>query len=107
MPIVTIEGVGPVEAEVGRKLVNVIEGAGVDILHRCGGRPACTTCMVKVKSGTVSPMESAEEEALEEPELIETCRLSCQIRVESDLTVEVIHTVTNSGKDGAGPSVDE
>jgi len=27
--------------------------------------------------------------------------------VQSDLTVEVIHTVTNSGKDGAGPSVDE
>lgn len=107
MPIVTIEGVGTVDAEVGRKLVNVIESAGVDILHRCGGRPACTTCMVKVKSGSVSPMESAEEEALEEPELIETCRLSCQIRVDGDLTVEVIHTVTNSGKDGAGPSVEE
>ena len=52
-------------------------------------------------------MQSDEEEALEEPHLIEMCRLSCQIRVESDLTVEVINTVTSSGKDGPGPTVEE
>lgn len=107
MPTVTINGVGSFETTSGRKLVNVIESAGVDILHRCGGRPACTTCMVKIVSGNVSPMQSDEEEALEEPHLIETCRLSCQIRVDSDLTVDVINTVTSSGKDGPGPTVDE
>jgi Na+-transporting NADH:ubiquinone oxidoreductase subunit NqrF len=60
-----------------------------------------------IEENTVDECGISEEEALEEPELIETCRLSCQIRVTSDLTVEVIHTVTNSGKDGAGQTVTE
>ena len=46
---------------------------------------------MEVTSGADSlpPMSEEEREALEEPELIAKYRLSCQIQVESDLTVQV------------------
>ena len=91
MPRITIEGEGAFECPAGKKLVLCIEDSGIDILHRCGGNALCTTCRVEVLEGWVPPMEAVEEEALEEPELIEKYRLSCQIRVANDLTVRVIN----------------
>lgn len=102
MPKLTIEGFGTYEVPEGKKLVLAIEDSGVDILHRCGGVPACTTCKVEILEGDVSPMTEAEEEALEEPELIEKYRLSCQVRVTSDLSVRVAGRVSTSGLDSAG-----
>lgn len=89
MPQITVDGEKTFEAQEGKKLVLAIEDAGIDILHRCGGIARCTTCRVEVLSGTVPAMEEAEREALETPDMIEKYRLSCQIRVESDLTVKV------------------
>jgi ferredoxin len=89
MPQITVEGETPFDAPIGKKLVLAIEDAGIDILHRCGGQARCTTCRVEVLSGDVPPMSDAERDALEEPELIAQYRLSCQIRVQSDLSVRV------------------
>ena len=89
MPQITVDGEKTFEAPEGKKLVLAIEDAGIDILHRCGGIARCTTCRVEVRSGNVSAMEDAEREALETPDMIENFRLSCQVRVESDLTVKV------------------
>ncbi len=89
MPRITVEGEGTFDAPEGKKLVLCIEDAGIDILHRCGGNALCTTCRVEVLEGDVPGMSEAEMEALEEPELIERYRLSCQIRVQNDLTVRV------------------
>lgn len=90
MPYITVEGEETFEAPAGKKLVLCIEDAGIDILHRCGGQALCTTCRVEVLAGDVPPISDVEIEALEEPELIEKYRLSCQIRVQNDLTVRVI-----------------
>ena len=89
MPQITVEGETAFDAPIGKKLVLAIEDAGIDILHRCGGQARCTTCRVEVLSGDVPPMGDAERDALEEPELIAQYRLSCQIRVQSDLNVRV------------------
>ena len=98
MPTVTIEGSGPFEVEVGRKLVLAIEDHGVDIMHRCGGNARCTTCRVQVVSGDAPPMNDAERDRLaREGELGPDIRLSCQIRVESDLTVRVMNWASASG----------
>ena len=58
--------------------------------RRCGGQALCTTCRVEVLSGDTPPMSDAEREALEEPEMIEKFRLSCQLYCESDLTLRVV-----------------
>lgn len=97
MPTVTVEGEKSFEAPTGKKLVLCIEDADIDILHRCGGQALCTTCRVEVLQGEVPPMSDREREALEDPELIARYRLSCQIRVENDLTVRVWGRASEQG----------
>jgi ferredoxin len=89
LPQLTVDGIGTYDVPAGKKLVLCIEDAGIDVLHRCGGIPACTTCRVEVLEGEVPPMSDAEKEALEDPELIEKYRLSCQIRVQGDMKVRL------------------
>ncbi len=92
MPTVTVEGEKSFEAEAGKKLVLAIEDAGIDILHRCGGNARCTTCRVQVVSGDPGPMSELERDRLaREASLGPDIRLSCQIRVESDLTINVVN----------------
>ena len=92
MSTVTVEGEKSFELEPGKKLVLAVEDAGIDILHRCGGNARCTTCRVEVVAGEPGPMADLEKERLaREGELAPGTRLSCQIRVESDLTVRVLN----------------
>jgi ferredoxin len=102
MPKVTVGGRGTFEVPEGGKLVLALEDNGVDILHRCGGNAKCTTCRVEILEGDPGPMNDAEKAKLEEKGILGQFRLSCQIRVQSDLTVRPANTVTSSGKD-AGP----
>jgi ferredoxin len=92
MPRITVIGDNAKSFEVpsGTKLVLALEDNGVPMLHRCGGQARCTTCRVEIVEGTPPPMGEKERTALmKEPGLIERYRLSCQIRVESDLTVRI------------------
>ena len=106
MPKINAEtATGPVEVDApeGKKLVLVLEDAGVDILHRCGGNARCTTCRVEVLAGEPGAMGELEKNRLAmESELAPNVRLSCQIRVSSDLNVRVINQVSTRGMD-AGP----
>src|SRR5262249_24073409 len=91
MPNVTVEGEKTFAVESGTKLVLAIEDSGVDIMHRCGGNARCTTCRVQILDGEPGPMADLERERLaREASLGPDIRLSCQIRVESDLTVRVL-----------------
>ena len=100
MLTVQVEGRGSFEAQEGQKLVLVLEDNGVDILHRCGGNARCTTCRVEVLAGDAGPIEEAEATILETKGITEpNVRLSCQVRVNSDLTVKPMMTVSESGMD--------
>jgi ferredoxin len=97
---VTIEGEKSFDVEPGKQLVLAIEDAGIDILHRCGGNARCTTCRVVVLAGDASPMEATEQERLaRETDLEPNTRLSCQIRVNSDLWVKVVNRAHLAGVD--------
>lgn len=97
MPTIHVEGEEPFDAPAGKKLVLCIEDAGIDILHRCGGQALCTTCRVEVIEGDVPPISEAEIGALEDAEMIARYRLSCQIRVQSDLKVRVWGRASEQG----------
>src|SRR5271166_4557824 len=100
MPTVTVDGEKSFEVETGKKLVLAIEDAGIDILHRCGGNARCTTCRVQILAGDPSPMGEIEQERLaRETNLEPNTRLSCQIRVESDLWVLVVNRASQAGID--------
>lgn len=103
MPTVSIEGADATTVEPGTKLVLAIEDAGIDILHRCGGNARCTTCRVQVLEGDPGPLLELERERLaREAALGPDIRLSCQVRVESDIRVRVLNTATSTGMP-AGP----
>ncbi|MFO0956693.1 MAG: 2Fe-2S iron-sulfur cluster-binding protein [Isosphaeraceae bacterium] len=98
MPMVTVDGEKEFEVEAGTKLVLAIEDAGIDILHKCGGNARCTTCRVEVLVGDPGPMGDLERERLaRENDLAPNIRLSCQVRVESDLFVAVPGRARGSG----------
>jgi ferredoxin len=102
---VEVEGIGRVEVEEGRRLVLGLEDAGIDILHRCGGNARCATCRVEVLEGEPTPITEAEESRLARlTNREETTRLSCQVRVTSDLTVRVCNRLSDQPQLGdAGP----
>lgn len=108
MPKIEVEGRGTFEVLAGTKLVLALEDSGVDVLHRCGGNLRCTTCRVQLLGGNVPPMSEAEVNKLTEKghPTDGSIRLSCQIRVESDLTVRPVLTVATAGMD-AGPRPQE
>lgn len=92
----TIQGHGDVDVAEGTKLVLAIEGAGVDISHRCGGKARCTTCRVAFHSAEPD-MGKDEHDCLEEDGVLGQFRLSCQIRVDRDMTVEPLMLASAQG----------
>jgi ferredoxin len=98
MPTVTVQGEKSFDVEEGKKLVLAIEDAGIDVMHRCGGNARCTTCRVQMLSGDPGPMQELERERLaREASLGPDIRLSCQLRVHSDLTVNVLNRAAAVG----------
>ena len=104
----TASGLVETEGPAGKKLVLGLEDAGFDILHRCGGNARCTTCRVEVLEGEPGEMGELERNRLAvEAELAPNVRLSCQIRVNSDLKVRVINQASVRGMDpGTRPADD-
>jgi ferredoxin len=109
MPKLTVEGFDTVDVEEGKRLVLAIEqDAHVDILHACGGNARCTTCRVEVLSGDPGEIQELERNRLAvETELAENVRLSCQIRVNDDLTVRVVNQASVRGMDPGPRPFDE
>lgn len=111
MPTIVAEtaaGTQTIEAPEGKKLVLVLEDAGIDILHRCGGNARCTTCRVEIVEGDPAEMGELERNRLAmEAELADNIRLSCQIHVSSDLKVRVINQASVRGMDAGPRPLDE
>lgn len=108
MPYVSVWNGDTFEVEMGKKLVLALEDNGVNILHRCGGNAICTTCRVEILAGDYLEITTKEKKAfsnkgIDDQLLVDDClRLSCQIRINGDITVRPIMTVENTGK-SVGP----
>ena len=94
----TVKNGGTYEVATGTKLVLALEQNGEDVSHRCGGQARCTTCRVAIE-GEQPPMGEKERLCLEEDGVLGQFRLSCQIRVEQDLNVEVLMRASEKGWD--------
>jgi ferredoxin len=102
LPKLTVEGFGDFEVPVGKRLVlALIEDAGVDQLHACGGNARCTTCRVEVLSGEPTEMTAAEKNLLAAKGL-SGVRLSCQMLVQDDLAVRCTSRLQGSGRPDSG-----
>jgi ferredoxin len=105
MPKLTVEDFGTFDVPQNKRLVlALIDDAGVDQLHACGGNARCTTCRVQFLTGEPDRMTEAEKGALAARGLLETpgLRLSCQILCDHDMTVRAISRLAGSGRVNAG-----
>lgn len=110
MPKLTVEDVGTFDVPAGKRLVQaLVEEAGTDQLHACGGASRCTTCRVEFVDGEPDKITTAEKETLRAREVTQPgVRLSCQIACDHDMTVKVISRLEGSGrKDQGGQVTDE
>ncbi len=92
----TVEGFETYEVESGKKLVLALEQSGVDVSHRCGGQARCTTCRVRFLSKEPE-MGFDENYRLTSEGDLGKHRLSCQIRVDEDMHVEVLMRASDQG----------
>ena len=103
MSNLNVEGVGSFDIPTGKRLVlALIDEAGIDQLHACGGNAKCTTCRVEFVSGEPQSMTEAEKNKLAERGL-SGVRLSCQILCDHDMSVRAISRLAGSGRADAGP----
>jgi len=101
---VTVEGFGTYEVEEGKKLVLALEENGVDVSHRCGGNARCTTCRVGIASEAPA-MNDVERDCLVEDGVLGSFRLSCQVRVDRPMHVNVLMRASEKGWE-PGPEVE-
>lgn len=70
-----------------KSILEIALEQGVDITHACKGNARCSTCRVLVVSGEGTPRTEKEEILAERLGLPDNVRLSCQMRVTSDIEV--------------------
>jgi ferredoxin len=105
MPQLTVEDFGTFDVPPGKRLVlALVDEAGVDQLHACGGNARCTTCRVQFLSGEPERMTEAEKSVLAARGLLGNAglRLSCQILSDHDMVVRAISRFAGSGRLNAG-----
>src|SRR5208282_5771253 len=103
MPQLTVQEVGTFAVPDGKRLVlALMDEAGIDQLHACGGNARCTTCRVEFLAGEPPQMTEAERNVLTARGLTGV-RLSCQILCDHDMTVRAISRLAGSGRIDAGP----
>jgi ferredoxin len=108
MPRLTVENIGVFDVPAGKRLVlALIDEAGIDQLHACGGNAHCTTCRVQFLDGEPTTMTQAEKDLLTSSNLTTPgLRLSCQILCDHDMSLRAISRLAGSGKKDAGKRPD-
>jgi 2Fe-2S ferredoxin len=86
-------------------LLDIAIHFGIQLEHACGGKCACTTCHVIVKSGD-EHLSEADDDELDRldmaPGLTLHSRLGCQAVVTGDVTVEIPTWNRNYVSEGGG-----
>lgn len=77
-----------IEVPAGGKLLGALADAGVFVSSACGGGGTCAQCKVKVTDGG-GEILATEKDHINKKEAREGERLSCQVAVKQDMTVEV------------------
>ena len=69
-------------------MIEAIQTAGLPIARACGDDLLCAKCGVRILSGNVSREKPVERSAKSRNRVPEDIRLSCAVRVHSDLVVD-------------------
>ncbi len=92
MPKITFHPAGKSgEIPAGTNLLDAAEKLGITIDHDCGGFATCSTCRILIVEGpsNLTEIDLDEENMLEEAELPPPFRLSCQAKLQGDVTARI------------------
>ena len=79
-------GARKLEVAGGQPLLSALKSADIFIPSACGGRGTCAYCKLKIPEGG-GPVLPTEEPLLTDEEMRSGVRISCQVRVRSDLSI--------------------
>ena len=91
---VTVNGEKELEVIGGNNLLSVLREEKIFIPSACGGRGTCGVCKVKVLDGA-GPVLPTETPFLTKEEMADNVRLSCQVKVRNDLSIEIPEELFN------------
>lgn len=77
-----------IDVEPGANLMNALLKAGLPVASSCHGDGICSMCRMRISGGLVNPPAEFEINSLKRNKCAEDERLSCQIEVLGDITVE-------------------
>ena len=91
MPFIDIPGEGKrFEYEPGSTLLNVLLAHDIFVDNACNGNGKCGKCKMRIVSGNLPDIEDTERMLLTDEERSSGVRISCLIRPEGDLTIELM-----------------
>lgn len=85
---ITINQEDELEVEGGKTLLQTLMDQEIFVPSACGGRGSCGLCKVKVLEGA-GPLLPTEEPQLTDEEMENDIRLSCQVKVRKDISIEL------------------
>lgn len=85
---ITVNDEKELTVEGGKDLLALLTAQKLFIPSACGGRATCGLCKVKVLEGA-GPLLPTEEPYLDQTERESNVRLACQVKVRSDLKIEI------------------
>ena len=94
---IMVNGQKEIVVPAGGKLMNALADAEIFVSSACGGGGTCAQCLVKVHEGGGDILET-EKGHINKKEAREGCRLSCQVAVKQDMTIEVPHEAFETKK---------
>ena len=78
------------EYEVGKTLLEVLLEEGIFVDNPCNGKGLCGKCKVRILAGELSEPEDTERKLLKQEEMENGVRLSCLVKPETDLEIELM-----------------
>ena len=91
MPKITVKPSGEVyEYEAGGTLLEILLAQHIFVDNPCNGKGVCGKCRVKIRKGEIPELTETEKKLLKQEELEEGVRLSCLVKPENDLEIELL-----------------
>ncbi len=94
---ISINGKREITVKGGNSLLSSLGDKQVFLPSACGGRGSCGACKCKVLEGG-GPLLPTEKPFLSQAELAGNIRLSCQVKVKSDISIQIPESIFNIRK---------
>lgn len=78
-----------VAGEAGKNLLALLMENGIFLENPCGGNGRCGKCRVRILAGDPSPITETEARLLGKEEIERGARLSCMVKLQGDLQIEL------------------